>query len=178
MRTMNSKLFLSLLLASAMALQVQAQTHHSVGASWSFMGFNSTYSKNSEKQTFGTLGLQYEYRFSELIALNANLGWAHSWFGPDANPQYAYPLKDNAILVLAGCDVKWLRRGSLELHSGIAGGMDIRVQQNKRGTYTTMGLAGQFDAVGIRLNRNHAYLDLSTGWGSMGCIRLGAGYRF
>jgi len=159
--------------------QAQETAHpHSLGASWSYMGFNSTHSKNSDKKTFGTVGIKYEYRINQWVAVNGNLGWSHSWFGADADPTNAYPKKDNAILALAGCDVTWLHKGIVQLHSGVAGGVDIRVQENDRGTYTTAQLAGQFDALGLRLDWSRAYLDLSAGWGSMGCIRIGTGIKF
>lgn len=163
-----------------MVLQANAQspTKHSVGVSWDYLGFNSTYSKNSEKRSFGTIGFDYRYRFNEWIAAKGSIGWSHSWFGADADPAYAYPKKDNAILLLAGCDVNWLQKGMLQLYSGVAGGVDVRVQKNDRGSYTTMGLAGQFDAIGLELEWGRAFVDMSAGWGSLGCIRLGTGLRF
>lgn len=153
-------------------------TKHSVGVSWSYWGFNSTYSKNSEKQTFGTFDVNYAYRFNRWIAVNGSAGWSHSWFAADANPANAYPKKDNSFLLLAGCDVCWFQKGVLQLHSGVAGGLDIRVQKNDRGSYSTTGLAWQFDAVGLRLNWERVFMDMAAGWGSRGCIRIGAGFNF
>jgi len=177
---MKHKILFSIFCILAMAAEANAQSleKHSVGASWSYYGFNSTYSKNSDKRTFGTFGLNYGYRFNKWISVNGNLGWSHSWLREGANTAYAYPLKDNAILILAGCDVSWFRKGLLQLHSGISGGVDIRVQKNYRGSYTTVAFAGQLDVIGLKLDWKHAYVDMSAGWGSMGCIRLGAGYKF
>lgn len=171
---------MSVLCIVAMALQVQAQsmTKHAVGISWNYFGFNSTYSKNSEKKTFGTFVIDYEYRFNKWIAINGNVGWSHSWFAPNANPATAYPKKDNAILILPGCDVYWFQKGIVQLHSGVAGGVDIRVQKNNRGSFTTVGLAGQFDAIGLKLNWSRAFIDFAAGWGSLGCIKVGAGLNF
>lgn len=165
-----------------MALNVnayaQTQEKHSVSASWNYFGFNSTYSKNSDKKTFGTIGITYGYRFNKLISVNGNVGWSHSWFKEGATPSYAYPKKDNAILILAGCNVDWFHKGMIHLHSGVAGGVDIRVQTNDRGSYSTVGLAGQLDAIGLTLDLNRLFIDLTSGWGSMGCIRFGVGYNF
>lgn len=177
---MKQKILLSVFFFVAMAFNANAQPlpKHSVGVSWSYFGFNSTFSKNSEKKTFGTIGINYEYRVNKWIAVNGNIGWSHSWFKVDANPTYAYPKKDNAILLLAGCDVNWFQKGILHLHSGVAGGVDIRVQKNDRGSYTTVALAGQFDVIGLKLDWKRAYIDLLAGWGSTGCIRLGGGFKF
>jgi len=177
---MKRKLLLSVICFVVVALQVNAQPlmRRSIGVSWNYFGFNSTHSNNSEKQTFGTIGVNYGYCFNKWIEVNGSIGWSHSWFGPDANPAYAYPKKDNSILLLAGCDVNWFQKGLIQLYSGVAGGVDVRVQKNDRGSYTTMELAGQFDAVGMELDLGRAYIDMSLGWGSMGCVRLGAGIKF
>lgn len=177
---MKRKILLSVICILAIVLQVQAQSmaKHSVEISWNYFGFNSTYSKNSDKKTFGTIVLDYGYRFNKWIAINGKVGWTHSWFNADANPITAYPKKDNAILILAGCDVYWFQKDILQLHSGVAGGVDIRVQNNNRGSYTTLGLSAQIDAIGLKLNWSRAYIDFAVGWGSLGCIKLGAGINF
>jgi len=177
---MTRKLLLSVFLIVAMALQARAQeqSNHSLGVSWGYLGFNSTHSKNSDKKTFGTIGLDYECRLNRWVSVKGEIGWGHAWFGADADPVHAYPKKDNAVLLLAGCDVYWFQKSIVQLHSGVAGGADIRVQKNDRGSYTTVGLAGQFDALGLKLGGRRAYVDMAAGWGSMGCIRIGTGIRF
>jgi len=155
----------------------QLKVEHSVGMSWGQLGFNSTHSKNSDKKTFGTIGLNYACRFNRWITLSGDIGWTHSWFSPDADPALAYPKKDNAILLLAGCNICWFQSGILQLQSGVAGGLDVRVQKNDRGSYKTVGLAGQFDALGAKLDWKRTYASLSVGWGSMGCVRLGVGIK-
>ena len=156
----------------------QDTSGHSLMASWGYFGFNSTYSKNSDKLTFGTVALEYGYTFNRYVAVNATLGYSHSWFREGADPALAYPKSDNSIMVLAGCSVYWFRSGCVTLGSAVSGGVDTRIQKNDRGIYTTIGLAGQFDAIDARFNFGKAFLDASAGWGSLGCIRIGAGYRF
>jgi len=179
----SKKQLLIFFLIVATALQASAQSSddlqkkHSVGVSWDYMGYNSTHSKNSDKKTFGTVGVKYSYHCNKWISVNGKAGWSHAWFGDDADPLHAYPKKDNAILLLAGCDVSWFQKGIIQLHSGVAGGVDVRVQKNDRGSYTTVGLAGQFDALGLKLDWDRIYVDMSAGWGSMGCVRLGVGFK-
>ena len=156
----------------------QDASGHSVTASWSYFGFNSTYSKNSDKATFGTACLKYEYAFNRFAAVNATVGYSHSWFREGADPSRAYPKNDNSVMALAGCSSTWFSRGCMSLGSAVSIGADTRIQKNDRGSYTTLGLAGQLDAIDARFTFGKAFLDASVGWGSLGCVRIGAGYRF
>lgn len=156
---------------------VRPNVEHSVAAGWNFMGFNSTYSKNSQKKTFGTIGVGYRCRFNKWISASGNIGYTHSWFIADADPAYAYPKYDNAIILLVGCNVHWFQKGLFQLYSGVMGGMDVRIQKNNRGSYSTFGFAGQFDAVGAEFAWKRFFASVSAGWGSMGCIRLGVGIK-
>lgn len=176
MRRIITVLISSLFLVSGAA--AQNASGHSVMASWSYFGFNSTYSKNSDKSTFGTVCLKYEYAFNRFAAVNATVGYSHSWFREGADPALAYPKKDNSVMILAGCSSTWFSSGCISLGSAVSIGADTRIQKNDRGSYTTLGLAGQLDAIDARFTFGKAFLDASAGWGSLGCVRVGAGYRF
>lgn len=150
---------------------------HCLQASYGMLPVNSAFSNNAEKKDTGSFALTYLFHANEWVAFGADFAYSHAWFSAMADPELAYPKNDNSFVVAGHCDVLWFRRQFVRMYSGLALGVDVRVQESYRGRFVNPHSACHLTCCGVAADYKKAFGKFELGYGCLGCVRMAIGCK-
>ncbi len=139
---------------------------------------------HSRRVSSPLFNLSYTYRASKLISFSCNLSYATeaTKYSGYYNDEYAFTSRDNVFLVTPMVRLHWLNSRHIELYSAFGCGLGYSHSTNYDGVpddnRETTGTSLQFTSLGIVGKFNRTFIFSEFGPGTLGCIRVGAGYRF
>lgn len=161
------------------AVMANAQGEHSFTFGYGYSPEVKPYLTNEFPNAVGPFLGGYAYRVTSWLEMGATLGYTHVNMPESTEDLSSLRLqvkKYNNIMLLGMIDFVWFRKPYLKMYSGIGGGIDYRIQSGERGHYTSCYFASQITVFGISAGKQ-LFGNLELGYGNLGMIRLGIGYK-
>ena len=131
----------------------------------------------SATRSTGSFTASYTHKAGQVLQIGGVLGYACAAQDVAFKSGSAYTHQAHSVALIARLDAVWLRRRWVEMYSGLGAGLDIVREKGQRGFHTSVHAAGQLTAVGIRAG-GAVYGYAEAGWGTLGALNVGLGYRF
>lgn len=158
---------------------VGAQEKHCFSLGYGFSIEMKPYLTNEFSNAVGPFVADYSYRVCPWLELGGLLAYTHVNMPENTakwNTVGTQVDRYNNFMVLGKLDFVWFGRPNVKMYSGIAGGLEWRMQSGKRGSYTSSYFASHITVFGISAGKK-MYGNLELGYGCLGMMRLGIGYK-
>ncbi len=138
----------------------------------------------SKRVSSPLFNLSYTYRTSKHISFSCNFSYATEGtkYNGYYDDEYAFTSRDNVFLITPMVRLHWLNSRHLELYSALGCGVGYSYSKNYDGVpdenRATCGISLQFTSLGIVGKFDRTFVFSEFGAGTLGCVRVGAGYRF
>ncbi len=132
-----------------------------------------------------TLSASYFYRLSRCFSVGCSVGYGYesNELSVKESGEYAFTSFDHVLLFSPVVRCHWLNTRHVELYSGMAlFGYGVAFSSNAERVEgynkCSQGISMQFTPVGLSAKFDRTYIFSEVGVGTLGLLRVGAGYRF